>query len=147
MFKVFVDEALTQRYRGTGDSARFNELVAQFRAFVPPSSNSSRHRPTSAASIVTGGEEEQQRKVAQLRHYLDALTQFTARLEPCHAPLVDAIIALPWAAMDAPLVRAYTRFTQSLLIARPQYLSQVLDSSIRGFRYREPYRLLVTRAV
>jgi RNA polymerase I-specific transcription initiation factor RRN3 len=73
----------------------------------------------------------------QLRIWLSALSHVLSRLERRHAPLVEAIVRLPWSTMDAVFVKSYIVFIGMLISARPEYLSLVLNRIAMGFTYRE----------
>lgn len=94
-----------------GISEPFNELVAHFNTKADP-------QPT------------------QLRFWLLALSHVVSRLERTHAQLVEAVVNMPWATMDAATVKSYTVFMGVLLSAKPEYLSLVLGKIAQGFTYQ-----------
>lgn len=100
-----------------GHSKDFDDLVDQF------SPNKSTLAPTVSP--------------LQLRTWLSALSHVLSRLERHHAPLVEAIVRLPWSTMDAAFVKSYIIFVGMLISARPEYLSLVLSRIAMGFTYRE----------
>ena len=73
----------------------------------------------------------------QLRIWLSALSHVLSRLERRHAPLVEAIVRLPWSIMDAAFVKSYIVFVGMLISARPEYLSLSLNRIAIGFTYRK----------
>jgi len=75
--------------------------------------------------------------IPQLRQWLHALMHVVSRLGRTHMALIEAIMRLPWMAMDSSLVKTYTSFIKILVSARPEYLSLVLGRIARGFTYRE----------
>jgi RNA polymerase I-specific transcription initiation factor RRN3 len=75
--------------------------------------------------------------IPQLRQWLHALMHVVSRLDRTHMALIEAIMRLPWMAMDSSLVKTYTSFIKILVSARPEYLSLVLGRIARGFTYRE----------
>jgi hypothetical protein len=74
---------------------------------------------------------------AEIRLWFASLAHVVSRLERMHAPLVDAIINMPWMTLDTATVKAYTLFIGMLLSARPEYLSAVLAKIALGFTYRQ----------
>jgi len=75
--------------------------------------------------------------IPQLRQWLQALMHVVSRLDRTHMALIDAIMRLPWMAMDSNLVKTYTSFIKILVSARPEYLSLVLSRIAQGFTYRK----------
>jgi RNA polymerase I-specific transcription initiation factor RRN3 len=72
-----------------------------------------------------------------LRSWLLALSHVLSRLERHHAPLIEAIMNIPWATLDSTFVKSYTAFIGMLLSAQPEYLSLVLGKIAQGFTHRE----------
>ncbi|KAG2145780.1 RNA polymerase I-specific transcription initiation factor RRN3 [Suillus clintonianus] len=114
MFLAYVNKAIREKLNG--HSKDFDDLVDQF------SPNKSTLAPT-VPSI-------------QLRIWLSALSHVLSRLERRHAPLVEAIVRLPWSAMDAVFVKSYIVFIGMLISARPEYLSLILNRIAMGFTYQ-----------
>lgn len=100
-----------------GHSKDFDDLVDQF----------SPNKSTLAPTVPS----------VQLRTWLSALSHVLSRLERRHAPLVEAIVRLPWSTMDAAFVKSYIVFVGMLISARPEYLSLILNRIVMGFTYRE----------
>ncbi|KAG0702449.1 RNA polymerase I-specific transcription initiation factor RRN3 [Suillus ampliporus] len=114
MFLAYVNKALLEKLNG--HSKDFDDLVDQF------SPNKSTLAPTVPSM--------------QLRIWLSALSHVLSRLERRHAPLVEAIVRLPWPAMDAAFVKSYVVFIGMLISAHPEYLSLVLNRIAMGFTYQ-----------
>ncbi|OJA07665.1 hypothetical protein AZE42_09570 [Rhizopogon vesiculosus] len=114
MFLAFVNNALLEKLNG--HSKDFDDLVDQF----------SPNKSTLAPTVPS----------VQLRVWLSALSHVLSRLERRHAPLVEAIVRLPWSAMDAAFVKSYIVFVGMLISARPEYLSLVLNRIAMGFTYQ-----------
>ncbi|KAG1760701.1 RNA polymerase I-specific transcription initiation factor RRN3 [Suillus occidentalis] len=114
MFLAYVNKAIREKLNG--HSKEFDDLVDQF----------SPNKSTLAPTIPS----------LQLRIWLLALSHVLSRLERRHAPLVEAIVRLPWSAMDAVFVKSYTEFIGMLISARPEYLLLVLNRIAMGFTYQ-----------
>lgn len=114
MFLAYVNKAIREKLNG--HSKDFDDLVDQF------SPNKSTLAPTVSS--------------LQLRIWLSALSHVLSRLERRHAPLVEAIVRLPWSTMDAVFVKSYIVFIGMLISARPEYLSLVLNRIAMGFTYQ-----------
>jgi RNA polymerase I-specific transcription initiation factor RRN3 len=99
-----------------GNSGPFHELVGQF--------NTTKLNEHGSAST------------AQLRSWIAALSQVVSSLERSHAPLVEAVLATPWATFDDAFVATYTNFVGMLVSARPEYLTSVLARCVQGFTHR-----------
>lgn len=112
-----------------GDNERYSELLAQFRSLLP---NASATRPTASTSAAS-----EPPTPPQLRIWLDALTHVVSKLDKTHAPLVEIILALPWATLDDLFVAGYVRFIGALVSARPEWLRSVLEKCVKGLKYRE----------
>jgi len=97
----------------------FNELVGQFATVGPPDAQGN-------SSISP----------SQLRLWLSALSHVVSQLERTHSALVNAIIGMPWTAMDATFVKSYMSFIGMLVSARPEYLGLVLEKIAKGFTFR-----------
>jgi len=69
--------------------------------------------------------------------WVSALTHVVSGLERNHAPLVEALITLPWTTMDDAFVKSYTSFTGMLITAKPEYLSPILRTLVQGFTFRK----------
>ena len=125
--------------RQQGDNSKYNDLVGEFRALLPASASATKqHQPAASTSTLSASEP------SQLPTYLDALTHHVSRLDKAHAPLVETILALPWATMDDHFVAGYVRFIGALVSARPEWLRSVLEKCVKGFKYRE-FRSLLWR--
>ncbi|VDB89900.1 unnamed protein product [Peniophora sp. CBMAI 1063] len=72
---------------------------------------------------------------AELKSWLQALAHVVSRLDQSHKTLVEAIVRMPWPALDASFVRAHSQFIGILVSARPEYLSLVLDTLAHGLTY------------
>ncbi|KAG1896316.1 RNA polymerase I-specific transcription initiation factor RRN3 [Suillus fuscotomentosus] len=114
MFLAYVNKAIREKLNG--HSKDFDDVVDQF------SPNKSTLAPTVSS--------------LQLRIWLSALSHVLSRLERRHAPLVEAIVRLPWSTMDAVFVKSYIVFIGMLISARPEYLSLVLNRIAMGFTYQ-----------
>ncbi|EIW76362.1 RNA polymerase I-specific transcription initiation factor RRN3 [Coniophora puteana RWD-64-598 SS2] len=114
MYLAYINKALQDRLNG--DSKGFDDLIDQFSP-----KNLSGNAPVPAS---------------QLRLWLVALSHVLSRLERRHAPLVEAIVNMPWTTMDAAFVKSYTMFIGMLLSARPEYLSLVLARIAQGFTHQ-----------
>lgn len=114
MFLAYVNKAIREKLNG--HSKDFDDLVDQF------SPNKSSLAPTVSS--------------LQLRIWLSVLSHVLSRLERRHAPLVEAIVRLPWSTMDAVFVKSYIVFIGMLVSARPEYLSLVLNRIAMGFTYQ-----------
>ncbi|KAK4705164.1 RNA polymerase I-specific transcription initiation factor RRN3, partial [Phenoliferia sp. Uapishka_3] len=128
MYLAFIDDAFAKRKKG--DNERYNELLSQFKSLLPAAFT----KPT--ASTSTAAEPP---TAPQLRIWLDALTHVVSKLDKAHAPLVDTILALPWATMDDLFVAGYVRFIGALVSARPEWLRSVLEKCVKGLKYRSNY--------
>lgn len=114
-----------------GINDRYFELLSQFRSFLPSSTTaSSSAQPTASTSTSPP-------TPTQLRIWLDALTHVVSKLDESHTPLVEMILAIPWATMDDHFVSAYVRFIGALVSARMEWLRSVLEKCVKGFKYRE----------
>ncbi|GAA5895203.1 rDNA-binding RNA polymerase I transcriptional factor [Sporobolomyces salmoneus] len=134
MYSAFLNDAFEKRYRG--DNSSYNEIISQFRALLPSSASlpvsqdpSTSTQPPSTTPLV------------QLRTWLDALTSVVSKLDQSHEPLVETILAVPWATTEEAFVSAYMRFIGALVSARTEWLKGVLDKCVKGFKYRSPYTL------
>lgn len=114
MFLAYVNKAIREKLNG--HSKDFDDLVDQF----------SPNKSTLAPTVPS----------LQLRIWLSALSHVLSRLERRHAPLVEAIVRLPWSTMDAVFVKSYIVFIGMLISARPEYLSLVLNRIAMGFTYQ-----------
>ncbi|KAK4052162.1 DNA independent RNA polymerase I transcription factor [Microbotryomycetes sp. JL201] len=132
MFLSFVANAFEERAKGNSET--YNQLVAEFRTVLPSSSPSSDGQP--AAETPPADLPAPQ---IRLRMLLESLTHVVSQLDESHAPLVNTILAAPWATMDDSFVGAYLRFTGALVSARAEWLRSVLDRCARGFKYRSTY--------
>ncbi|KAF8580614.1 RNA polymerase I-specific transcription initiation factor RRN3 [Ramaria rubella] len=119
MYLAFVNNALLQKSKGVIEP--FEELVNLF--------NSKSQR---CGSEGPGGGTS----AAQLRLWMSALSHVVSQLERTHSALVNAVINMPWTAMDPSFVKAYVAFIGMLVSARPEYLSLVLEKIARGFTFR-----------
>ncbi|KAF7290905.1 hypothetical protein HMN09_01269000 [Mycena chlorophos] len=115
MHLAFVNNALVQKAKGVREP--FDELVSQFNTKNAP-------------------------QPAQLRLWISALSHVVSRLERTHAPLVQAVVNLPWTTMDGATVKTYSVFIGTLLSARPEYLSLVLGKITHGFTYHSGLQAL-----
>lgn len=113
-----------------GSNERYHELLSQFRSLLPNPSQ----QPSSTASSSTLPPTP-----SQLRIWLDALTHVVSKLDKTHTPLVETILAIPWATMDDQFVSAYVRFVGALVSARTEWLRSVLEKCVKGFKYRESH--------
>ncbi|GAA5846646.1 hypothetical protein JCM5353_000745 [Sporobolomyces roseus] len=130
MYSAFLNDAFDKRYNG--DNSSYNEIISQFRALLP-SSASLPSTSTSTQPSTT--------PLSQLRTWLDALTSVVSKLDQSHEPLVETILAVPWATTEESFVAAYMRFIGALVSARTEWLKAVLDKCVKGFKYRSPYTL------
>ena len=117
--------SLNPDFQGITES--FDELTSQFNLFSSSSTNSK--RPSAQP-------QQEQTDTAQIRLWLVAISHVVSRLERTHAPLVEAIVNMPWMTLDSATVKAYTIFIGMLLSARPEYLSLVLAKIAQGFTHR-----------
>ncbi|GAA6038563.1 hypothetical protein JCM8097_004632 [Rhodosporidiobolus ruineniae] len=129
MYARFVQDAFEKRYTGNNDG--YNQIIAQFRALLPSAI------PLPAPS--TSSEPAAPNPFTQLRAWLDALTAVVSKLDQSHAPLVETILAVPWATTEESFVTVYTRFVGALISARTEWLKVVLEKCVKGFKYRSPY--------
>lgn len=109
-----------------GNNERYQELLAQFRALLPNAAHQSTSASTSTLPPTS----------AQLRIWLDALTHVVSKLDKTHTPLVETILAIPWATLDDQFVNAYVRFIGSLVSTKAEWLRSVLEKCVKGFKYR-----------
>ncbi|GAA5924599.1 rDNA-binding RNA polymerase I transcriptional factor [Sporobolomyces koalae] len=133
MYSAFLNDAFDKRYRG--DNSSYNEIIAQFRALLP--SSSALPTPQDASTST----QPSTTPLLQLRTWLDALTSVVSKLDQSHEPLVETILAVPWATTEESFVAAYMRFVGALVSARTEWLKVVLDKCVKGFKYRSPYTL------
>ncbi|BGO89017.1 hypothetical protein NBRC10512_008208 [Rhodotorula toruloides] len=129
MFASFINQAFEKRYKGQNEE--YNQIIGQFRALLPSATASQTASTSSGQPTVT--------PLTQLRAWLEALTSVVSKLDQSHAPLVETILAVPWAVMEDAFVSAYMRFVGALVSARPEWLKGVLDKCVKGFKYRSPY--------
>ncbi|KAG9015414.1 hypothetical protein FRB94_000018 [Tulasnella sp. JGI-2019a] len=115
MYLLFVRNALKEKAQGKASD--FDQLVARF-----------------SPSAITG--QTASSSSTELMAWISALTHVVSGLERVHAPLVDALVALPWATMDEDVVRSYMSFLGMLVSARPEYLTGILAKIVRGFTYQ-----------
>ncbi|GAA5952710.1 hypothetical protein JCM21900_000411 [Sporobolomyces salmonicolor] len=134
MFSAFLNDAFEKRYRG--DHSAYNEVIAQFRTLLP--SASTLHAPQTAS---TSSSQPITTPLSQLRTWLDALTSVVSKLDQSHEPLVETILAVPWATTEESFVGTYMRFAGALVSARTEWLKVVLEKCVKGFKYRSPYTL------
>ncbi|KAI0092198.1 RNA polymerase I-specific transcription initiation factor RRN3 [Irpex rosettiformis] len=120
MYLAFINNALQQKLKGITDA--FDELVDQFN-----SKQFSGETPTSPA---------------QLRIWLTALSHVVSRLERAHAPLLEAIVGMPWTTMDLAFVKSYVSFIGMLVSAKPEYLNMVLGMVASGLTYQSGLQAL-----
>ncbi|KAF8605334.1 RNA polymerase I-specific transcription initiation factor RRN3 [Ceratobasidium sp. AG-I] len=120
MYLVFVKNALKERIRG--NSAPFQELVGQF-------------NPTKL--VESGGS-----SASQLRSWIVALSHVVSSLERAHAPLVEAVLGIPWVTLDDAFALAYTNFVGMLVTARPEYLTSVLARCVQGLTFQASMQAL-----
>lgn len=113
-----------------GRNETYNELVSQFRSLLP---SSAAPPPSTVASSSSTPELP---TTQQLRSWLEALTHVVSKLDKTHAPLVETILAIPWATMEENFVGAYIRFIGALVSARMEWLRSVLERCVKGFKYR-----------
>ncbi|KAG6330825.1 hypothetical protein ID866_8263 [Astraeus odoratus] len=118
MYIAFINKALQGKL--DGQSKDFDDLVDQF-------------SPRKTKESTTS---------SQLRLWILALSHVLSRLERRHAPLVEAIVNLPWTVMDANFAKSYTDFMGMLLSARPEYLSLVLGKISQGLTYQSGLQAL-----
>ncbi|KAM0791979.1 hypothetical protein ACM66B_002740 [Microbotryomycetes sp. NB124-2] len=128
MFLSFVANAFEERAKGNNET--YNQLVAEFRTVLPSSSV----QPTTETAPA-----DLPAPQIRLRMLLESLTHVVSQLDESHAPLVNTILAAPWATMDDSFVGAYLRFVGALVSARTEWLRSVLDKCARGFKYRSTY--------
>ncbi|GAA5879651.1 hypothetical protein JCM8547_003732 [Rhodosporidiobolus lusitaniae] len=133
MYARYVEDAFQTRLKGNNDS--YNAIISQFRSLLPSASSMAFSQSASSSSAqgfaVTS--------LAQLRAWLDALTAVVSRLDQSHAPLVETILAVPWATTEDSFVAVYMRFIGALVSARPEWLKVVLEKCVKGFKYRSLY--------
>ncbi|GAA5959051.1 hypothetical protein JCM3765_006322 [Sporobolomyces pararoseus] len=133
MYSAFLNDAFEKRYRG--DNSSYNEIISQFRALLPSSG------PLPASQDPSTSTQTSTAPLVQLRTWLDALTSVVSKLDQSHEPLVETILAVPWATTEEAFVSAYMRFIGALVSARTEWLKVVLDKCVKGFKYRSPYTL------
>ncbi|KAG8856741.1 hypothetical protein FRB96_006244 [Tulasnella sp. 330] len=115
IYLLFVRNAL--REKAKGNATDFDQLVARF------SVNALKEQAASSSNT-------------ELLVWISALTHVVSGLERVHAPLVDALIALPWTTMHEDVAISYMNFLGMLVSARPEYLTGVLTKIVRGFTYQ-----------
>ncbi|KAI0700570.1 RNA polymerase I-specific transcription initiation factor RRN3 [Cytidiella melzeri] len=120
MYLAFINNALQQKLKGISDA--FDELVDQFNP------------------KQFGGDTST--TPAQLRLWLIALSHVVSRLERVHAPLVEAIVSMPWTTMDSTFAKSYTSFVGMLVSAKPEYLTMVLGKISSGLTYQSGLQAL-----
>lgn len=125
MYLAFIDAALDERRKGKNE--RYTELCSQFRALLP----------TALAQASTSTQPSY--STPALRCWLDSLANVVSKLDKSHTPLVETILAIPWATMEEPFVVSYVRFIGALVSARPEWLRSVLEKCVKGFKYRSNY--------
>ncbi|KZT24585.1 RNA polymerase I-specific transcription initiation factor RRN3 [Neolentinus lepideus HHB14362 ss-1] len=121
MYLAFINNALQQK--ANGNSEALDELLDQFNLKKPTSGDAPSPTP-------------------QLRLWILALSHVVSRLDRSLAPLVEAIVNLPWTTMDTAFVKSYTIFIGMLVSARPEYLSLVLGTITRGFTHQSGIQAL-----
>ncbi|SCV72699.1 BQ2448_4236 [Microbotryum intermedium] len=134
MYLTFIDDAFKRRQQGQNE--RYKELMAQFLAIIPSTSSAPHASSSTSSSSFTSVETP---TTASLRVWLDALTHIISKLDATHAPLVETILAVPWATMDDGFVTVYVKFISALVSARPEWLQAVLSTCVQGFSYRSKY--------
>ncbi|SGY66650.1 BQ5605_C004g02693 [Microbotryum silenes-dioicae] len=134
MYLTFIDDAFKRRQQGQNE--RYKELIAQFLAIIPSTSSAPHASSSTSTSSFTSAETP---TTASLRVWLDALTHIVSKLDATHAPLVETILAVPWATMDDGFVTIYVKFISALVSARPEWLQAVLSPCVQGFSYRSKY--------
>ncbi|KDQ15362.1 hypothetical protein BOTBODRAFT_54658 [Botryobasidium botryosum FD-172 SS1] len=122
IYLAFVKDALHQRTKG--NSEPYNELVRQFNPTIFLQDGAS--------------------SASQLRPWIISLSHVISQLGNTHASLVEAVVALPWATMDAAFVKSYIAFVGMLVSARPEYLGPVLGRTIEGLTFQSGLRALNT---
>lgn len=110
-----------------GNNEKYQELISQFEALLPTTSLASTSSSSSTLPPTS----------SQLRIWLDALTHVVSKLDKSHTPLVETILAIPWATMEDNFVAAYIRFISALVSARAEWLKAILEKCVKGFRYRK----------
>ncbi|BGP45398.1 DNA independent RNA polymerase I transcription factor [Rhodotorula kratochvilovae] len=130
MFNSFVSQAFEKRLKG--ENEEYNQIISQFRALLP-SASASQSASTSSAGPLTAT------PLTQLRAWLEALTAVVSKLDQSHAPLVETILAVPWAVTEESFVSTYMRFVGALISARTEWLKVVLERCVKGFKYRSTY--------
>ncbi|GAA5915217.1 hypothetical protein JCM8208_007714 [Rhodotorula glutinis] len=130
MFNSFISQAFDKRLKG--DNEEYNQIISQFRALLP-SAAASQNASTSSSQPLTAT------PLTQLRAWLEALTAVVSRLDQSHTPLVETILAVPWAVTEETFVSAYMRFVGALISARTEWLKVVLERCVKGFKYRSSY--------
>ncbi|GAA5973644.1 hypothetical protein JCM11641_005059 [Rhodosporidiobolus odoratus] len=133
MYHAFITDAFEQRNRGINEG--YNQIIAQFRALLPSASST----PSTVGQASTSAETLASSPLSQLRSWLDALAAVVSKMDQSHAPLVETILAVPWAITEESFVTAYTRFIGALVSARTEWLKVVLEKCVKGFKYRSPY--------
>ncbi|KAL7422995.1 DNA independent RNA polymerase I transcription factor [Cryptotrichosporon argae] len=110
---VFVPRALQESLAGR--SGNFDDLVAHF-------------LPTPSQPAVP---------LAPTLPLLRALTAHASLVDPDrHAPLVAAIVALPWATGDDRFVKTYVGWAGVLVSAHPGLAKQVVGMAIKGLTWQ-----------
>ncbi|KAG8921918.1 hypothetical protein FRC02_012274 [Tulasnella sp. 418] len=120
IYLVFVRNALQEKTKGNSEG--FDKLVSKF-------------SPSSIHSSAT-------ESPVELRSWVNGLSHIVTSLERVHAPLVDALVALPWTTMDAAFVKCYIGFIGTLVSAKPEYLKGVLSRTVQGFTHQSGLRAL-----
>ncbi|THH11903.1 hypothetical protein EW145_g323 [Phellinidium pouzarii] len=123
MYLAFIDNALTQKAQGV--SEHYDDLVRQFN----PIAGQTQQLPVMAHA-------------QQLRAYLTALAHVVSKLDRTHSTLVDAIVGMPWMAMEAAFVKTYISFIGMLVSARPEYLTLVLEQVAQNLTYHSARKAL-----
>ncbi|BGP13346.1 hypothetical protein JCM10213_001467 [Rhodosporidiobolus nylandii] len=144
MYAAYINDAFEKRAQGINDG--YNSIIAQFRSLLPnpPSAEPS---TSTAAPSTSSSDEKKGVSLAQLRAWLDALTNVVSKLDQSHAPLVETILAVPWATTEENFVAAYMRFVGALVSARTEWLKVVLEKCVKGFKYRSPYTQISAHAL
>lgn len=126
MYSDYVHKALDDRAHGR--DASYHELVSQFK--LPAAKDLS---STAAAALPP---------ISLLQMLLHALSSTASKLDRRnHAPLVQAILTLPWATMGGDtFARTWMRFVCNLCSVRSEWVGEVLSRAVQGLSYRSDWR-------
>lgn len=124
MYLTFINTAFSERERG--ELERYEQLLAQFDPFLSSQRSSSSSQELDPPNVP----------LARIQGWLSALTSIASQLGRHHSTLVEKVLGLPWTVFEDEFVSTFTTFVNGLVSARSEWIQTVLESVIRGFRYR-----------